>query len=213
VSRLAPQRGVGEQEVDDVDALDEAPEQPGTGTEAGPEESVPSPSEASPEERRRARRRMRLVAALLAALVLALAACAALALSWYGSAQETADRAAAADAARTVTGQLVTVTSQNASAHIDVMLARSADPFRQQLTGITAVFEEILKQGQVSAEGAVEQVGIESIGDGHATALVTASTLVHNTQTPQGARRDYRLAGGLVQVDGDWRVSSVDVAS
>ena len=111
-----------------------------------------------------------------------------------------------------VAEQMVTLTAGNGRQHVDVMLGLATDPFRQQLTGLAAAFEEILRQGQVAADGRVDTTGVESIGNGEAKVLATATTTVRNTEIPDGTPRNYRLVIGLREIDGQWLVSSVDVA-
>ena len=124
---------------------------------------------------------------------------------------EAADRAAAVDVARSVADRLVTLTAQNAPAHVDEMLRLSTDPYRQQLVSLSTVFQEILKQGQVAAAGRVDTIGIETGEPGSYTVLAAARTTVRNTEVPAGAMRYYRLSIGVRKVDDTWLVSSVDV--
>ena len=139
-------------------------------------------------------------------------AAAILGLRLLGAHTETSDREEALDVARTVSGQMVTLGATDAPQHVDVMLGLSTDPFRQQLTGMSAAFQEVLKEGRVATQGTVDSAGIETIGNGQAHVMVTAHTIIRNTQIPNGTPRDYRLQIGLREVDGAWRVSSVDVA-
>ena len=183
-----------------------------TGPEpTGPDTTGPGSTDVAPGDAN-ARRDLRRTRILLGVLVLGLVAVAVLVWRVRAADAVTDDRAQAQDAARVVAEQMVTLTAQNAQQHVDVMLGRATDPFRQQLTGLAAAFEEILRQGQVAADGKVDTTGVASIGNGEAKVLVTATTTVRNTQIPDGAPRDYRLVIGLREVDGQWLVSSVDVA-
>lgn len=166
----------------------------------------------APEERAAAHRVLRWTRALLVVLLVGVIAAVVLVVRVRAADQATADRNQVQEAARTVADQMVTLDAQNARRHVEVMLGLSTDPFRQQLTQLAATFEAILRQGQVAAQGTVDTIGVQSIGNGEAKVLATATTTVRNTQVPNGAARDFRLVIGLRDVDGDWRVSSVDVA-
>ncbi|ALL85686.1 hypothetical protein AD017_32085 (plasmid) [Pseudonocardia sp. EC080619-01] len=156
----------------------------------------------------------RLVAPVLVGvlLVLAVVAAATVAVSWRDTADAGSARAEIVDVSTRVVHDFIRIDADNAQANVDSMLGVATEPFRTELGRFSEVFGAILSQGQVKAEGGVDSIGIEQIDDQTATALVSASTTVRNTEVPDGAPRDFRLLLGLRHEEGAWKVSTVEVA-
>ncbi|WP_345417342.1 hypothetical protein [Pseudonocardia xishanensis] len=122
------------------------------------------------------------------------------------------DRAAVSDVARQAVQNLVTIDGQNSQGNIDALLGLSTGEFRDQLTKVSGAFRAILQQGAVKSAGTIGSAGVETLDGDRATVLVTANTVVSNTEIPHGAQRNYRMVVELQRQDGQWMASSVEVA-
>lgn len=144
--------------------------------------------------------------------VLALVAATLVVVSWRETADAVADRDQIADVSTRVVHDFISINADNAKANADSMLEVATEPFKTELGRFSEMFGAILSQGKVKAEGGVDSIGVEQLDDTSATALVSASTTVRNTEVPNGAPRDFRLLLGLKHEDGAWKVSTVEVA-
>ncbi|MDQ2708223.1 MAG: hypothetical protein M3Z25_11545 [Actinomycetota bacterium] len=124
-----------------------------------------------------------------------------------------AERAVAVDTARQVATNLTTITSDSAAGQIDALSKASTGSFKDQIVDYSAIFQAVVKQGNVASRGTITAAGIEKLAGDSASALVTVSALLTSGQVPQGLPRSYRLLISLQRNGNDWLVSNVDFVS
>ncbi|WP_040865334.1 hypothetical protein [Nocardia exalbida] len=122
---------------------------------------------------------------------------------------ESRDRAAL-DTARRIAVQLVTLDHASAQKSLDAIGADSTGSFRDQWDKISGNFVTVLRNGNVASTGEVKEAGIVTIDDNHATVLTAVTSMVKNTEAPEGQQRVYRMKMTLDHVDGRWLVSNVE---
>lgn len=182
-----------------------------TMTEPGTEASAleaPPPSESMPA------RRSRWVAALV---VVGLLAAAALA-GWGWRQEQQADDLAALRAER----QTVRTTASDAAelllgldaatgaATLEKLRAMATGGFADQVDTLSSTVAGVLKQGDVASQGTVASAAVEKLDASRATVLIAATSLVSNSELPQGELRTFRLAVGLVRAGEVWKVDDVE---
>ncbi|MBO0872772.1 MAG: hypothetical protein J2P19_05220 [Pseudonocardia sp.] len=187
--------------------LDETPS-----TTAGPTTSpqtAVAASEAVPPAPRGPSRWVMQVTALTVALI-ALLALSGL-LFWQGRATNNdVRRQAVASSAQAVVLLLSNIGASNAAQQLDSLSKQSTGEFRDQLNGYAAIFQKILRVGNVTSQANVTAAGIERMDADSATVLVAVSTVVTNSQLPAGQPRAYRLAVELQRSGTQWLASKVD---
>ncbi|WP_431950379.1 hypothetical protein [Nocardia lijiangensis] len=117
---------------------------------------------------------------------------------------------AVADTARRIAVQLVSLNHTSAKQNLDAIAADSTGSFRDQWDQISGNFASVLQSGQVESTGAIEESGIVTIDDAHATVLTAVTSVVKNTEAPEGQQRVYRMKMTLDHSDGRWLVSNVE---
>jgi Mce-associated membrane protein len=151
-----------------------------------------------------------LVLALAALLLVLVVAAGWLGVNMYKAHAAAQDKTLALQTAREVATNLTTITSDNFAGQIDALTKVSTQSFKEQMTGYSAMFQALLKQGNVALRGTVTGAGIEKMEGDSAAALITVSTLVTSGQQPQGQPQSFGLLVSL-QRDGDhWLASNVD---
>lgn len=183
-----------------------------TDTEHDGEDYAAAPSAAGPARnpRRKVSRPRPLVAALSLLLVVLLAAGVTLFVHYQKVSAAEASKMAALNTARTVATSLTTITPDNAVGQIDALAKQSTGSFKDQITGYSAMFQAVLKQGNVASRGTITAAGIEKMEGDAASALVTVSALITSGQVPQGQPRVYRLLVSLQRSGDQWLASNVD---
>lgn len=167
----------------------------------------------TPKKVEKNRARPSVLVLALSALLVALLLGAGL-LGWhrYQAGRIADDRSQALQTARDVASNLTTITSDNFNGQIDALSKISTSTFKDQMTGYSAMFGALLKQGNVSLRGTITSAGLETVDrdKGTASALVTVSTLITSGQQPQGVPQSFGLSVAL-QRDGDrWLASNVE---
>ncbi|WP_148302243.1 hypothetical protein [Tomitella biformata] len=153
-----------------------------------------------------------MVSSLLIALVVAglVAALATLLVAGRGDSAEDARRAAFIDTARQSVQDLTTLRSDSARADIDRLLAASTGEFRATFGGRADSLAKAVESGQVDAEGKVEAVGIEQVGEDQAVLLVAANQTITNSDNAESEVRTYRFRVTVVEEDGRTAVSGME---
>lgn len=155
-------------------------------------------------------RRRALVAGLA---VLALVAVAAGVLGYLRErAAQTAetDRQVAVQAARQEVITLTSIGKATAQDDLARLLDGATGSFKQQFTQQSDAFKQVLDQSGVESKGVIQEAGVLDSKDGAATVLVAATATVKNTQTPDGAARQYRMKVSLQKQDGKWLVCDLE---
>lgn len=86
-------------------------------------------------------------------------------------------------------------------------------PFKAQFDQVAASFSRVLDQGKVQSTGTVKEAGIIRVDDSSATVLAAVSSVVKNTEAPDGQQRVYRMRVSLTGHDDTWQVSNVEFVS
>jgi ketosteroid isomerase-like protein len=182
-----------------------------------PDATRPTPSEstvdqvAGPTNASYWRRFGRVVALLAAALVLVTAAGVWATVLIGSSGRHTTERASAAAAAQRVTLGLVDLDHTTSADDIKALMAASTGQFANQLSSLQTVFSAALQQNEVVSRGQVLAIGISSMTDVEAVALVAAQAQISNKQTGGATQpRQYRLRLTLDKKDDKWLVSRVE---
>lgn len=154
-----------------------------------------------------------LVAGMSVLLVALLVGAVALLVHNQAAGQRAEQRQVALDAARKMATDLTTISSENAEQQIERMIQASTGTFRDQISSGSPLLQTRLKDSSVGSAGIVTAAGIEKLEADAASALVIVTTMLSNSQVPQGELHTFRLAIQL-QRDGDrWLVSTVEPAS
>jgi Mce-associated membrane protein len=127
------------------------------------------------------------------------------------SAELRADREAVLAVATDVVAGMVSINGAAAAGNLGRISDQTTDPLRGQLSGFSKVFETLLQEGQVESVGSVGDSGVESLGAGSATVLLSVNASVTNSEVPDGVQRSFRMVVSLSEVDGRWLASAVDV--
>ncbi|GGO01045.1 hypothetical protein GCM10011610_70540 [Nocardia rhizosphaerihabitans] len=114
------------------------------------------------------------------------------------------------DTARRIAVQLVTLDHTSAEKSLDAIGADSTGSFRDQWDKISGNFVTVLRNGNVESTGEVKEAGIVAIDDNNATVLTAVTSMVKNTEAPEGQQRVYRMKMTLDHTDGRWLVSNVE---
>lgn len=180
---------------------------------AEPDATAGAPSAPGPPHRRRTR----LLAALVVVGLLAAAAIGA----WGWRANNRADDLAAQRAERSVVRTaasdaaelLLSLDAGTGAATLEKLRAMATGDFADQVDTLSSTVAGVLKQGDVSSRGTVTSAGVEKLEDARATVLIAATSLVTNSELPEGELRTFRMAVGLVRTGGEsggWKVDDVE---
>jgi Mce-associated membrane protein len=183
------------------------------GDDEGDEDAQAGPAPKAKPARKPLPRPRPLVAALSALLVVLLVASGWLFVSNHKMRAAETSRAAALDTARGVATSLTTITPDNAPGQIDSLTKQATGSFKEQIAGYSAMFQAVLKQGNVASRGTITAAGIEKMEGDSASAIVAVSALITSGQVPQGQPRTYRLLVSLQRDGGQWLASNVDFVS
>lgn len=188
--------------------------------ETEPETDQPEPSatdQLEPAEDEPTARRVRWPGqrALAATVVVSLAAVLLCAIAgaglWSVRAQHDARQRdnAITVAAREEVLNLLTLSPSTVQASLDKVLNGSTGGWRQQFAQEADQFTSVVHTQQVSATATITASAIQSADDDHATVLVSADAVIHNTASPQGYPGVYRVLMNLQAQNGAWLVSDL----
>ncbi|MFD0685651.1 hypothetical protein [Actinomadura fibrosa] len=140
----------------------------------------------------------------------------AVATGWLGvvTAQKKDDadqRAKAAQAARQMGVNLMTLDSANAQRDIDRIVAGTTGNLKNKLgTQTKVLLDQLAKTGAKSSVSQVE-AGVVSIDDDSAEVMVSLNGTVTNAKVKDGAPRAYRYVMDLTRVKNRWLVSDMEM--
>ncbi|MBF6278415.1 MULTISPECIES: hypothetical protein [Nocardia] len=124
--------------------------------------------------------------------------------------QSDARNQAILETARRVAVQLVSLNYNTAKQDLDAITASSTGSFRSQFEKLAGTFTGVLDGGKVESTGEVKAIGIVTADDDTATVLTAITSIVKNTEAPEGQQRAYRMKMTLDNFDGNWLVSNVE---
>lgn len=197
----------------DTDPIDQAEPAAEPDDQAAPAE--PDEPETAAEEPTARRVRLPGPRALAATVVIGLAAVLVFAIAgaglWYLRAQHDARQRdnAITVAARDEVLNLLTLSPSTVRASLDKVLNGSTGGWRQQFAQEADQFTSVVNSQQVSATATITASAIQSADDDHATVLVSADAVIHNTASPQGYPGVYRVLMNLQAQNGTWLVSDL----
>ncbi|WP_026918180.1 hypothetical protein [Gordonia shandongensis] len=114
---------------------------------------------------------------------------------------------------RDVVAGLVSLDYERSKADLDRIKSVSTGAFQQQFDQLAASFSQVLSSGEVRSTGSVKEAGIVDADDDSASVLAAVSSVVKNTEAPDGQQRVYRMRVELERSDDDWKVSNVEFVS
>ena len=117
------------------------------------------------------------------------------------------------DVTREAVAGLVSLDYQRSKADMDRISSLATGSFQQQFGQLAASFEQVLASGQVRSTGAVKEAGIVEADDDSAKVLAAVSSVVKNTEAPDGQQRVYRMLVDLQRQGDDWKVGTVEFVS
>lgn len=116
---------------------------------------------------------------------------------------------AAVTVARDQVLDLTTLDSTTVGAKLAAMSRRTTGDFKQQLSGITKTFDDLVKEKQISATGQIDSAAISSISATDASVLIASSASV-TTKDAKATSRTYRVRVKLERIDGSWKVNGME---
>lgn len=150
----------------------------------------------------------------LSALVLALAAATiALLLNVRGADADNRRDTLVVETAREVVVNLTTLDFTSVDADLERILAGTTGAFREQFASSSSSFREVLERGEVASTGEVSEAGLVRADDHSAEVLVAVTSMVKNTDVPDGEGRVYRMKADLERAGDVWLVSDVEFVS
>ncbi|MET7768441.1 hypothetical protein [Nocardia sp. NPDC005366] len=182
--------------TDDDAATDDAP-------------AVPLEHNAAPVIRGRRRR----IAVISTAVALIVAAFAVSGFSVWHHHQLTQEQRRTAEftaAARQGVVALTTLDFNHAPEDVQRVLDNSTGSFREDFKSRAEDFTTVIRQSQVSTEGAVNGVAVESMTEDTAVVLVAATSQVTNSAGAKQEPRAWRLSVTVTRVDGQIKMSKVE---
>ena len=111
------------------------------------------------------------------------------------------------------TGAGVWTGAGTGAATLEKLRAMATGDFADQVDTLSSTVAGVLKQGEVASSGTITSVGVEKLEGSRATVLIAATSLVTNSELPQGELRTFRMAVGLVRTgaaSGGWKVDDVE---
>ena len=112
--------------------------------------------------------------------------------------------------ARTAVTDLISANYKDPQGYAAKIKQVAVGKFLNEFGNASSGFAKILTEGQVQTSGTIEEVGVEKFDGNTAQFAVLANVTVKNTQTPQGAPREYRLQVSMIQSGSKWLVSNVE---
>jgi len=128
---------------------------------------------------------------------------------WQRDREQARDEALLGAARQTVS-DLLTVDQVNPQASLDRLRREATGEFTQQVVSESDIFIQAVTGSKVSSTGSISAAGIRTATDDEASVLVTAASMVHNSQAPGGQPRQYRILLELRHEGPAWLVSKLD---
>ncbi|ASR04997.1 MULTISPECIES: hypothetical protein [Gordonia] len=151
--------------------------------------------------------------ALVAALVAVLALLGVKGTDLYQAKQDEKRNSEVLDVTREVVAGLVSLDYRRSKADLDRIKSVATGSFQQQFEQLATSFEQVLSSGEVLSTGSVKEAGIITADDDAAQVLAAVSSIVKNTEAPDGQQRVYRMKVDLTAADHAWKVSNVEFVS
>ena len=151
--------------------------------------------------------------ALVAALVAVLALLGVKGTDLYQAKQDEKRNSEVLDVTREVVAGLVSLDYRRSKADLDRIKSVATGSFQQQFEQLATSFEQVLSSGEVLSTGSVKEAGIITADDDAAQVLAAVSSIVKNTEAPDGQQRVYRMKVDLTAADHAWTVSNVEFVS
>ncbi|MCX2967112.1 MULTISPECIES: hypothetical protein [Gordonia] len=151
--------------------------------------------------------------ALVAALVAVLALLGVKGTDLYQAKQDEKRNSEVLDVTREVVAGLVSLDYRRSKADLDRIKSVATGSFQQQFEQLATSFEQVLSSGEVLSTGSVKEAGIITADDDAARVLAAVSSIVKNTEAPDGQQRVYRMKVDLTAADHAWKVSNVEFVS
>ena len=151
--------------------------------------------------------------ALVAALVAVLALLGVKGTDLYQAKQDEKRNSEVLDVTREVVAGLVSLDYRRSKADLDRIKSVATGSFQQQIEQLATSFEQVLSSGEVLSTGSVKEAGIITADDDAAQVLAAVSSIVKNTEAPDGQQRVYRMKVDLTAADHAWKVSNVEFVS
>jgi len=128
----------------------------------------------------------------------------------YESNRAEAQRNVFLQTARQGALNLTTIDWQNADADVQRILDSATGTFYDDFQQRAEPFVQVVKQAQSKSVGAVEEAGLESVGDSDAQALVAVTVQTTNAGAPEPQPRAWRMRISVQEIDGQAKVSNVE---
>ena len=151
--------------------------------------------------------------ALVAALVAVLGLLGVKGTDLYQAKQDEKRNSEVLDVTREVVAGLVSLDYRRSKADLDRIKSVATGSFQQQFEQLATSFEQVLSSGEVLSTGSVKEAGIITADDDAAQVLAAVSSIVKNTEAPDGQQRVYRMKVDLTAADHAWKVSNVEFVS
>lgn len=116
----------------------------------------------------------------------------------------TAKKAAAA---------ITTIDYQHAESDVRRVLDSATGGFRADFSGRSSALIDVVKKTLSTSVGTVTEAGLESMGKGEASVLVTVAVATKNFGVAEQSPRNWRMRLGLVAAGDDAKVAKVDFVS
>lgn len=131
----------------------------------------------------------------------------------YQAKQDEKRNSEVLDVTREVVAGLVSLDYRRSKADLDRIKSVATGSFQQQFEQLATSFEQVLSSGEVLSTGSVKEAGIITADDDAAQVLAAVSSIVKNTEAPDGQQRVYRMKVDLTAADHAWKVSNVEFVS
>lgn len=176
-----------------------------TETEPGSEATTPAVPSARPS---------RLLAAAVVVALLISAAIAGWGWREHGRADDLAGLRAERETARTTASDaaelLLGLDAATGGQTLEDLRAMATGAFADQVDTLSSTVAGVLKQGDVTSRGTITSAAVEKLEGSRATVLIAATSLVSNSELPQGELRTFRMAVGLLRSGDVWKVDAVE---
>lgn len=123
------------------------------------------------------------------------------------------DRAAAIAVARQEVKDLTTLSPSTLDPTLKRLTSRLTGTFARQFDAFYSTFASVVREQKVTSRGSVQSVGLASLSDTKAVALVAARAVVTSTESKQDVRRAYRFEVTLSKRGSVWLISGMRFVS
>lgn len=108
---------------------------------------------------------------------------------------------------------LTNISANTTDQQIEELLAGMTERLRGEFAPQADSFRQAMVKSKVQSHGRIVAVGLTTMSDRRATAVVAAAARVANVRTAGEQDRSYRLGLSLQKVDGRWLVDSMEFVS